>query len=63
MPREIVEILETEIIDEKPTFPNLAIALGVVTHYSYSSFEDAVKDGKIPKRFKVRMIIDVEEIK
>lgn len=60
------EILETTIISGeglRPHFPDMTIPFSIVTHYQYSSIEDAKADGyDDPKKYKVRMTIEYEEI-
>lgn len=64
MPKQIHEILEQHaIFDGKPRFMCSSAVINLLNHYSYGDIQDAVDDGcENPRKYKVRIIIETEEI-
>jgi hypothetical protein len=65
--KQIIDVVEqSAIFDGKPDFPPLSMAIYLMNHYSFGgSPQDlaaAANELENPKRYKVRLILEVEEL-
>jgi hypothetical protein len=59
--QEIAE--QMAIFDGKPRFMDMSAVINLLNHYSYPSVKDVLEDGGKPVKYKVRIIVETEEIK